>query len=263
MPDGAAKVCIRCKQDCSSKPRMKDAQGRYTCKECVEKLKRAAAQKKVPAQASAASEPDIYDTDGPLAPADDNAAILSNLLKGEPVATEPCPSCGIFMAPNVAICVSCGYNKETGKQIRTHTVAAPRERRQRKSREPSALAETLTSPMALFFGLIALYGGLFALSMTEPAMILALIIVVAVGSIATMIYEIVAAFADEDTGWGIVAICQIVPCVGGICSLAMLYYVFAISERGHLKAMLGSTLIGAVFYIFAIAMNPEFMGSLG
>src|SRR5258708_4962588 len=47
----SAKVCIKCGSDCSGKPRTKDAQGRYTCKACLD-----AAQHKA-AGANAASKP--------------------------------------------------------------------------------------------------------------------------------------------------------------------------------------------------------------
>lgn len=33
-----AKICTVCGIDCSSKPRTKDPQGRYTCRECYDRL---------------------------------------------------------------------------------------------------------------------------------------------------------------------------------------------------------------------------------
>src|SRR5437867_10526512 len=34
---GGAKICVACGEDCSNRPRTKDAKGRYFCKPCYEK----------------------------------------------------------------------------------------------------------------------------------------------------------------------------------------------------------------------------------
>jgi hypothetical protein len=36
-----------------------------------------------------------------------------------PAAEHCCPGCGRFLAPDAVICVDCGYNRKTGKQLRT------------------------------------------------------------------------------------------------------------------------------------------------
>ncbi len=79
MEAPAVKICVRCGRDCAAVPRVRDAQGRYCCRDCQ--------------QAPAGIIP--------LAPA-------------EPVAEHraPCPKCGADLRVGVASCESCGYAPE-------------------------------------------------------------------------------------------------------------------------------------------------------
>lgn len=101
-PTGPAKICIKCAQDCSTKPRTKDSQGRYTCKACAD----AAPAPKRPASPKPAA----------AIPADDDAAMMAALMADSPAdLTENCPSCGSGLVPGSVLCTICGYNKETGR----------------------------------------------------------------------------------------------------------------------------------------------------
>ena len=95
----AAKICVICGEDCSKRPRVKDASGRYRCEACVA------------SQVSARS---------PTAPKEDDAPLE---LQDEPAASTrnqgPCANCGQILAPTVAICLRCGYNRETQQMVRT------------------------------------------------------------------------------------------------------------------------------------------------
>jgi hypothetical protein len=42
-----------------------------------------------------------------------------------PVAAAECPACGGAMTPGAILCMTCGYNTQTGSQMTTHVVAAP------------------------------------------------------------------------------------------------------------------------------------------
>lgn len=94
-----SKICIRCGQDCSAKPRTKDTQGRYACKACADAATRP--------KAAAAPVPAETDPDADLM-----AALMAQT---KPDITESCPSCGSGLAPGAVICTICGYNKQSGK----------------------------------------------------------------------------------------------------------------------------------------------------
>ncbi|MBX3357924.1 MAG: hypothetical protein KF745_05805 [Phycisphaeraceae bacterium] len=146
-PQGSppAKICIRCKQDCSSRPRTKDAAGRYTCRDCVEALQanRAAQAAAAPVAAVAESEPWAFD------PADDNAAIfgLADAPAAAPSAKPaggPCKGCGNFIAPGVVVCTNCGFNTKTGKQLGVKTgvdVLEDHSQRAKRQREGAKTAQ--------------------------------------------------------------------------------------------------------------------------
>lgn len=116
MDEGrVSKVCVRCGRDCAGRPRVKDAQGRYTCGECVEAIKAARARgpaRAVPA-APAATEP---------APADDGLIALDDeplpaSLLGEGPRT--CGNCGMVLGSGAVVCMGCGFNTETGSLVST------------------------------------------------------------------------------------------------------------------------------------------------
>ncbi|CAN5694663.1 hypothetical protein BH11PLA1_BH11PLA1_03270 [soil metagenome] len=101
-----AKVCIYCKRDCSTRPRVRSEGGVYACKECL------AAQPKAPAAAPAGAP-----ASNPFA--DD--ALLSDL----PAESAPgpqfaaCAGCGHPLMPGAAVCMGCGMNAKTGKARKT------------------------------------------------------------------------------------------------------------------------------------------------
>jgi hypothetical protein len=109
-PPAAAKVCVQCGQDCSTKPRNKDSQGRYTCRDCYDKLLAAHNAK----AAIAPAAPTI-----PLEEPSEDGALAAILTDPAPALTESCPSCGSALRKSAVICTICGYNKQTGKTIRT------------------------------------------------------------------------------------------------------------------------------------------------
>jgi hypothetical protein len=252
------KIVIRCNQDCSDKPRTKDLQGSYTCKACFDKLQAAAQAKKAAPIGAGVKVPPRAPPVLSAAPQTQEADVLAALLDGPEVSTAPiCPSCAGVLAEGSAVCLICGYNRATGQQVSTKQFAAPREKTSRGGGGAGGAMSFLTSPWVMFIGLTLLLGGTFFAGQEDQALMAIFMLTYLACAFATFIYEIVAAFADEDKGWGICAICQIVPCIGGICGLAMIYYVFAISERGRLKAMLGATLMGTIFYVIFAVQNPE------
>jgi hypothetical protein len=113
-PAAPAKICIHCGEDCSARPRTKDAQGRYACKGCHEKALAAAAARQKQAATVPASEPDVFDTG-------DDGAFAASLVSGVSIKapeTQMCESCGAAIRVDAVVCTSCGYNRQTGKQLK-------------------------------------------------------------------------------------------------------------------------------------------------
>lgn len=229
MPDPSPakpKLCVICGQDCSTRPRQKDAEGRYACTACVEKQK---------SRPRPAKPPPLLDEDDALVALDDEPAR---------VAAASCPGCRAPMPGGAVVCLSCGYNMQTGRSLATAVAAPARERRARSIH---------VSPFTFGFLCVAGVGLFAAAGYYEPLAAAAFAIVVLIMMLVATIGFIVCAFADGDSGWGIVGIVGIfLPFVG----LAMLYYIFAVSERGYLKGLYIASLLG-LFLVYMLAARMD------
>jgi hypothetical protein len=96
------KTCGICGEDCSNRPRTKDAKGRYFCKACYERTQGNGNVAKERIRAAA------------IAGASTNP--LEMLLERQPAAPamSACPACRSPMPVGSMVCVSCGYNMRTG-----------------------------------------------------------------------------------------------------------------------------------------------------
>lgn len=157
------KICIKCGRDCSGTPRTKDAQGRYTCRECYDKLMAAragtpatstvqpakavevkprianAAPVGAPANPIVAGAPAtglLHDAappnEEPALTLDDGAGFgegipLEDDAAGitSAAAAQPtaCPGCGVFLPHGTVICTRCGMNTQTGQALGTQKLA--------------------------------------------------------------------------------------------------------------------------------------------
>lgn len=102
---GGGKICVICKQDCSTRPRVKDPQGRYMCRECHRQ-----AQQQIAATVPTEAALPAHGLGGQV----DDADMFSD-LPAVSVETQPCASCGMPLSPAVVVCSSCGFNRQTGK----------------------------------------------------------------------------------------------------------------------------------------------------
>lgn len=100
----SGKICIVCGQDCSHKPRSKDKQGRYTCDDCAMR------RKAEPGRNHAAP-----------APADDEIIpfLEEEATPAQPAAGSPCPNCARPMMADSIICMGCGFNRSTSRNVTT------------------------------------------------------------------------------------------------------------------------------------------------
>jgi hypothetical protein len=107
------KVCVRCKADCTGRPRVKDVKGRYTCKDCFDQLA-AARGELVSAKtggapsvgASVASDP-TESTDNPLFSSGSDAYSIADAA---PIPQISCGKCGQGRPPSMIVCPGCGHN---------------------------------------------------------------------------------------------------------------------------------------------------------
>lgn len=95
----ATKSCIKCGEDCSNRPRSKDAQGRYICQSCIDSIK--------------AAKPAPPTLSPPQLPADDGTLALA--IEDAAPKTKPCKSCGSTIPEAALLCTSCGFDFVTGK----------------------------------------------------------------------------------------------------------------------------------------------------
>lgn len=123
MSTVSAKICVHCKQDCSNKPRAKDATGQYACKTCLDRLAAQPAAAPVAAKAVSAASP--AKVAQPAAPAigdgfDEPPIDFTTPAEAGPTAAFiPCGGCGSPVQPGSAICLGCGFNLKTGKRRKT------------------------------------------------------------------------------------------------------------------------------------------------
>jgi hypothetical protein len=121
------KVCRVCKEDCSSKARVRDPEGNYYCRSCFDEQKAAAEAAPVAAVAGAAFEASGED---PGLAVEDEGFGLADLMGDIGPAGEGssmCPECGYAMRAGAALCVHCGYDPSKGKAIRTAVKAPERD----------------------------------------------------------------------------------------------------------------------------------------
>jgi hypothetical protein len=95
------KVCAICGADVKSRPRVKDAQGRYFCRECAARIRAELADK-------------VRDSvTQPVIPSDEDADIMARLVEESLTrSAEVCPSCRRPWTEGAVVCTGCGYKKE-------------------------------------------------------------------------------------------------------------------------------------------------------
>ncbi|MBL8760759.1 MAG: hypothetical protein JNL50_05585 [Phycisphaerae bacterium] len=269
MPE---KTCIICGKDCSGVARQKDAKGNYACQSCLDARQKArAARKNAP---TSAAQPPVPNPAASAAPGDDEN--MSYSILGD--LPEPCGSCGAPLAKGMVVCMSCGYNAETGVKHNTQVQVAPLrparhveaededEDEDEDDGEPRRsivihggwAAGALGVVMAILFFLAKSDGSDLMLGVYRLG-------VIGVSFLAA-ISSIVIPFQEDEAGWGIgmllangIAIARAFGFVGmgmglgGLVAVgATLYYAFAISESRWLKGIVMLNFV-CMFSLFAFA----------
>lgn len=154
----SSKVCTVCREDCSTRERTKDKQGRYTCKACLDAHKQRVESARAQAQAAGAApgqvvvkpeaarsltdrapaakasakptaKPQAKPT--PAAPIEvaepNDEQAFAALFGGEASKLgEPCEGCGTPMDKTAVVCMRCGFNRQTGASMNVRVHAAPK-----------------------------------------------------------------------------------------------------------------------------------------
>ncbi len=108
-----------CGRDCSALARTKDPRGRYVCLECLEQARRARdARTPVIPEFGSPATGELRLPTTPDRPELDrlSAGVLDVGRPAIPPGHEACPHCGAVLAPEVVLCVSCGFNRKTGER---------------------------------------------------------------------------------------------------------------------------------------------------
>lgn len=220
--------CTACGTDLLLTPYSRDKKGRAFCKPCVAKLKQ-----KQAAQAQARNTSSTGAA--PLAPVEpgDHDVMAALLADSVQVTKRPCPDCQAFIDPEASICIYCGYNSKTGKRVSTRVIAAPKEKE--SDSRPDRAARSINLPSWSVYGSVAgVYLILGALSYDSEDLFMVFWAAVALFSLITFVWAIVAAFADGASAW---ALCGISSLVCGFTGIAFTIYVLFINDRGHLKGL--------------------------
>lgn len=117
---GVVKECVFCGQSCAGQPRIKDAKGRYAHRACAEQQ-----------QQAKQAEPDnqaMYADDGFGDGMDDLWDDIEPVEQDVGGAVSGCPGCGNRLDPSVLVCVSCGFNVQSGKAMKTRTLDTKKSR---------------------------------------------------------------------------------------------------------------------------------------
>jgi hypothetical protein len=162
-----AKACSICGIDVTTKPRVKDGQGRYACQDCFDRAKQAKGVATPPpiVGAIAAVQPPKTSAKAAADLENDNAFLLNlNAVGSDGVASDkmkPCPSCNRWMKHNDVLCTGCGFNLETNRRT---SVKVVKTKAVKQKSGPSFSIPEWVAPVVF----LAVVGGLFALGTVEP-----------------------------------------------------------------------------------------------
>jgi hypothetical protein len=218
------KTCRICNQDCSSKPRVRDPEGNYYCRACLEERKAE--------QAAAAAAQGALDPFEAGALAADEGYELADLMGdvGPGAGATACPQCGNEMRAGSALCVHCGYDPAKGKSLRT-AVSVEREPKEPRAPRMGAGTSLLSglfdeSPILPIVSVLA-HGTLFVLAMDNEEMAMLYFGVAGLVWTGVLLWGLVLMFMDS-----------VVHALGGfVCWFYWLYWVVMESDNRALQLL--------------------------
>ncbi len=239
--ESASKICVVCGQDVAGKPRVKDAAGRYMCAgACQEKAAAAAKAAAKPAPAPRAVTPPPKAP--PVAKPAGEGSVLGDLISSSPMLNSAmCSECGNPMPGGAVICTRCGFNTQTGKALKTAVI------KEKAVKEPKAVAGKYHNKYGGqsgpgFWKCVLVYSAVLSacslLVFAGPTGFWLMYVILIIAGFITWIANVIAAFRNDQTLWGILLI---VPFVNGIA--AFIFNLIA-NEDTQSRAMYWSLWIG-------------------
>lgn len=249
------KVCVHCGVNCEGIPRVKDAEGRYACKGCFDRIAasgQSAQAATAPvvkvvakAKAPAAVGSNRVASNASVAPIDDDAMDLSALVSAEKQAAENtsyakmqrCPHCDALAPAGSRICPGCGFDYHTGLAgAKTKVFKQPSEkipsRLRSKGKGPQRLAGEGNVGMWVSIVCAVLAAVLLFLMQGNREACYAMIFIGAVYGLTWSLVSIVGPFSEDDTFWGVI---NLLTLVIGITAPMTLFYVLCRSSSGFLR----------------------------
>lgn len=251
------KTCTICGLDCSNKPRTKDAQGRYVCKECFQRAQAAHAAKQDAAKpkpggavpAGAARSP------GAASDAGDNAFIL-DIVEPPKVGEgqKPCPSCGRGVNEGQVLCTSCGFNMKTGERALVN-VLKPVEIRDKSERNRSGGGMSGVPEWLIGVAALVIIGPLlgYAFATEDVATLRIASTVHSLYAFVTIVSVLVLGFRDSVVT-GVLLIVT--------CCIYALYWVFFKCESAIVKWMYGAAIILSITSTIMQLTKPDLFAEL-
>lgn len=181
--------------------------------------------------------------------------VLEKLLANSAQATqEPCPVCKAFLKPGAELCVSCGYNKTTGKNLSTRVT------REKAVKEKSLENKRSVNPVAVFiqsipwpvsfvvFGAIVLVPlGLGLFGEQDQTMLAIGFVAALVVGVFAWISMAIAAF-QEGVGRGIMLmVLSFLPVLGGY----VVFWLFSETDRTHTKSAYAVVFLANLMFTFS------------
>lgn len=258
-----AKLCSRCGQDCSAKPRSKDAQGRYVCGDCTGKAT-AVKSAGVNPNAQTANRPSTQAgrPAAAAAPAGDDDVMSKLVNESLELGKHGCPNCHARMKQSQTICVNCGYNRESGKMLRTveqKAVVLKDKKPKGSGNRYASFSPGTASFWSLFLISLVLQCGIAAIGFQGLTAWWASSAFLGLIGLACWIWAVIAAFIEGETMYGICGIVVIIPIIGIIPGFMFLFYIFFVNDNPVIKACwAGGFCAGIVSYFAAANAAAQF-----
>lgn len=238
------KTCTVCGIDVTGKPRTKDAQGRYICKDCFDKARATQSALKNPPPPPGAAQ------SGSASPAIEDNSFLLGMGAKNAIAesgTKPCPECGRALTTDSVVCVGCGYNTATGKRMAVR-VLKPEKAEDDGVKGKGRSSGKGTNPHLIGLAVLGLFTAGAVAGMLQPDVATYFALAVRIYMIVIHIWVVVTAWQDE-TGYGIGCL---------LCGPFEIYWVLAKSENTLMKWLYMS---GLLANIMGIIMSPEMLAA--
>lgn len=226
------KVCVMCGVDVAKRPRVKDARGRYACKECATRY------------SAKLAATDLGDT------AVEGTSFHESTEHFSKIVQSVCVKCKAEMPPGETTCPACGYNAAIGEVVENVAMKEWVERPLFNLSILEGFPLPDMSPGRQFIAWTVLFGGLFSLGTTNATTFHFYAGAVLLFLIVIYYKTIMMAFGEKRPGWGT---CGAIGFVFLPLGLSMTIYGLFMTKNKPIRAAWGALLlalfgVGVLFY---------------